>query len=431
MFPRSAGLLLSATSLPGGRLGPEAYQFVDFLAAAGQRWWQLLPVAPPGSLGSPYSALSAFAGDEKLLPKGPLPKAAMEAEWLDDYALFRALHDARGGPWTSWPRGLRDRVPKALRAARDTLATRIERYARAQQAFEVEWHALKRYANERGVGLIGDLPLFVAHDSADVWAHRDLFKLTSTGRPEVVAGVPPDCFSEDGQRWGNPVYRWTEIKRTRFRWWIARMRRMFELFDAVRIDHFLGLMRAWEVPARAKTARRGTWAKGPRASFLTAINRALGRRPLIAEDLGLQTDASIALRDRFGLPGMKVLHFAFGQNPEDRPHFFPRNCVVYPGTHDNDTTVGWYRNAGDDGARARRYAGCRANEIAWGLIRVAHLTPCDLAIVPVQDVLQLPGRARMNRPGTVRRNWRWRLERGQLTKRHARRLRELTEAADR
>jgi len=291
MFPRSSGLLLHATSLPGGRLGPEAYRFVDFLAAAGQRWWQLLPVGPPGPGRSPYAALSAFAGDEKLWGGGAPDAEPLDAPWVADYALFRALRDAQGAPWTKWPRALRDRQPAALARARRTHARRVARYTRLQGAFDAQWRALKRYANERGIGLIGDVPLFVAHDSADVWAHRDLYKLKANGAPQVVAGVPPDYFSERGQRWGNPVYRWDRIKHRRFAWWIARLRRGFELFDALRLDHFLGFLRTWEIPAHAKDARRGAWTKGPRAAFFRAGRRALGRRLLIAEDLGRSASA--------------------------------------------------------------------------------------------------------------------------------------------
>jgi 4-alpha-glucanotransferase len=435
---RSSGLLLHVTSLPGGRLGAAAERFVDFLQAAGQKWWQVLPPGPPDPHGSPYAALSAFAGSERLLARDPVPadlsrrspegaKAdAFRPPWLADYALFRALRDRHGGPWTAWPRGLRDRKPQALKRARLEHAAAIAKYERAQQAFARQWHALKRYAHRRGVRLIGDVPLFVAHDSADVWAHRDLFKLTRTGRPEVVAGVPPDYFSREGQRWGNPVYRWDVVRRRRYRWWIARFERAFELFDLVRLDHFLGLLRTWEISARAKTAKRGRWTPGPGASFLNAV----GRRGLIAEDLGLVTPEATRLRKRFRLPGMQVLQFCFDADGT-LPHDFERNCVVYTGTHDNDTTVGWFRHGGPDRELARHYARCRKDQIHWGLIRVAHESPAGLAIVPVQDLLGLPGRARMNRPGTTRGNWRWRLQEGTLTPALARRLRKLTDGAKR
>jgi 4-alpha-glucanotransferase len=415
VFPRSAGLLLHVASLPGGRLGPEAYRFVDFLEAAGQRWWQVLPLGPPAR-HSPYDALSAFAGNEALVGREGPP---LDAPWAREYATFRALRDLHGRSWPRWPRW-----PKAPEPA-------VARHLRLQGAFDEEWGALKRYANERGIAIIGDIPIFLAHDSADVWANPGIFKLGRDGRPRVVTGVPPDYFSRKGQRWGNPHYRWEVLRRSRFAWWIARLRRAFELFDAVRLDHFLGFLRAWEIPKRARDARGGRWAGGPGAAFFTAVQRALGPLPLIAEDLGLLTPEAAALRDRFGLPGMRVLQFSFGRNPEDRPHYFPRNAVVYTGTHDNDTVRGWLHAGGQDPERARRYAGCRRGDFHWGMIRVAHMTACDLAIVPVQDLLGLGSEARMNKPGTVRGNWRWRLKGGELTPRLARRLRDVTEASGR
>ena len=414
---RASGVLLPVFSLPDGRIGRSAYRFVDFLEAAGQRWWQVLPIGPPGPYGAPYSALSSFAGDEALIDldgERPGPEfLARHRSWLSDYARFRALHDRLGGPWVSWPA----RLPEV------DLAPHLA----AQFSFERQWLDLKRYANERGVGLIGDLPFFVAHDSADVWAHRDLFRLNKRGNPTVVTGVPPDYFSKDGQRWDHPHYDWAVHKRKRYAWWKARMRRAFQLFDMVRIDHFLGVARAWEVPARAKTARRGRWGEGPGRGLLNAI--ATG--PLIAEDLGVKNPEADALREEFGLPGMRVLQFCFGPDPASRPYTFPRRCVVYTGTHDNDTTRGWYRTAGADGARARRYAGCLARDLAWGMVRVAMLSVADLAIVPVQDLLGLGSRARINRPGVVSGNWSWRLRRGQLTKSLAKKLRQLTEDAGR
>jgi 4-alpha-glucanotransferase len=412
------------TSLKGG-LGPAAYRFIDFLAAAGQRWWQVLPLGPPDFAGSPYAALSAFAGNEALAAGDDAPP--LDAPWVEDYALFRAIHDAHRRAWPHWPRKLRDRDPRALAEFRPA----AERYARLQGAFDARWRALKRYANERGVGIIGDLPIFVAHDSADVWAHRGIFKLGRGGQPRVVTGVPPDYFSKTGQRWGNPHYRWDVLKRRGFGWWIDRLRRAFELFDAVRLDHFLGFLRAWEIPAAADDARRGRWAGGPGAAFFDAVRKQLGPVPLIAEDLGLLTPEASALRDRFGLPGMHVVQFAFRDDPEDRPHYFRRNAVVYTGTHDNDTTRGWFRGGGEAQERARRYAGCRRSEIHWGMIRVAHLSACDLAIVPVQDLLGLGSEARMNRPGVADGNWRWRLDLRRLTPTLARRLRELTETSGR
>ncbi len=430
MIPRSCGLLLHVTSLPSGRLGRDAFRFVDFCAAAGQRWWQMLPVHPPGFGGSPYSALSALAGDEALLdPKAPSPPRPPDIPgWLTEYALFRALKESQGGrPWTQWPAALRDRRPRALARARAGLAGEIARHVAFQLAFDAQWRALRAYAHGRGVGLIGDMPIFVAHDSADVWTNRDLFKLDRTGRPTVVTGVPPDYFSAEGQRWGNPHYRWDVLRRRKYRWWVERVDRMFALFDVVRIDHFLGFVRAWEVPAKAATAREGRYVGGPGGRLFAA----LGPRGFVAEDLGLLTAEAARLRDDLGLPGMRVLHFGFGADASQRPFSIPRNCAVYTGTHDNNTTVGWYREGGEDRQRALDYAGTPASRIHWGLTRVAYLSPADLAIVPVQDVLGLDGTARMNRPGATGGNWGWRLRRGQLTKRHAFRLRALKDLAGR
>jgi 4-alpha-glucanotransferase len=390
---RSSGLLLPVASLPGGRLGDEAYAFVDFLAEAGQRWWQVLPIGPAGFGRSPYSALSAFAGDERLMqPESRRPTAAFRrrnAYWLRDYCRFRERRgDGRG-------------------------------HAELQQAFERQWLELKRYANRNGVRLIGDVPFFVARDSADVVAHPELFDL------DVQAGVPPDYFSRNGQLWGNPLYTWVS-----FRWWIQRLRRALYLFDMVRLDHFLGFVRAWAVPKRARDARRGRWVAGPGARFLGIAKRSLRKLPIIAEDLGLVTPEATALRKRYNMPGMRVLQFSFGTEG-DPPDRFGRDCVVYTGTHDNDTLVGWYRTNPADGERARAYARCKAEEIHWGMIRVAHESPADMAIVPVQDVLGLGSEARINTPGTKTGNWEWRLGRNQLTKAHAKRLRAITEGAGR
>jgi len=425
MFARASGLLLHLTSLPGGRLGPDADQFVEFCAAARQRWWQMLPVGPPGYAESPYAALSAFAGNEQLLPSPRAPHPGWQARkprWLSDYALFRALKDHYGQrPWWQWPRELRDRERVALRRARDRHAERIRYYEGAQCRFDHEWSALKRRANDAGVSLMGDIPLFVARDSADVWAKRSLFRF------DVVAGVPPDYFAADGQLWGNPQYAWPAHQRSRFRWWIARFARAFEMFDAVRIDHFLGLHRVWHVPARAKTARRGAWEIVPGDALLKAVRKELGAMPLIAENLGLVTPEAEALRERHGIPGMRVMHFSFGADPAARPFWFPRDSVVYTGTHDNDTTAGWCRSSNGDGTRALRYLGCDRAEVPTAMLELAWRSASNLSIAPVQDVLGLGTRARMNVPGTVGDNWRWRLRRGQLNDDHARFLRRLTE----
>jgi 4-alpha-glucanotransferase len=498
---RASGLLLHATSLPSchgiGDLGPAAYQFVDFLAAAGQGWWQMLPIGPPGPGDSPYSALSAFAGHPLLIslerlardglldagdiaPVGGLPPeqvvyaaaarykmlrlrrafaafvkrgmlhdraylrfCAAHADWLDDYALYSALrHRHRHRPWLTWEPGLRLRRTAALRSAAGRFAAGVNFERFLQFEFGRQWRALKRYANDHGVGLIGDIPIFVAHDSADVWAHRGLFDLDHRGRPRTVSGVPPDYFSPTGQLWRHPHYRWPHHQATGFAWWIARFGRLFEQFDAVRIDHFLGFTRVWAVPGQAKTARHGKWVKTTGAELLAALRRRFGRLGIIAEDLGLATPAAIALRDRLGLPGMRLLQFAFGAGEGSRynqPHTFPRNCVVYPGTHDNETTAGWFRRLQREAHRKRgprqmtereralRYLGTTGREIHWDMIRLALSSPANLAVIPVQDILGLGNEARMNKPATATGNWRWRLRPGQLTSRHGRRLLDLTE----
>jgi len=407
MFDRASGLLMHVTSLPGRGIGADADDFLRFLEAAGQSWWQMLPVGPPGYGGSPYAALSAFAGDEALAPRGRPADRPVPA-WLRDYARFRALKDRHGQkPWWRWPK----------KQVADP--GRVRHYVERQFAFDDAWAALKKRANDAGIRLLGDLPLFVAKDSADVWAHRGLFDL------DAVAGVPPDYFSADGQLWGNPQYDWAAHERDRFRWWVGRFDRMFELFDAVRIDHFLGLHRVWAVPRRAKTARRGSWRPVPGAKLLKAV----GPRPMVAENLGVVTEEAEALRKRFGLPGMHVLQFSFGPDPRARPFWFDEQSVVYTGTHDNDTTRGWLREP--DAARAARYLGCAPGELPAGMLRLAWLSRPRLAIAPVQDLLGLGARARMNTPGRADGNWGWRLRRGQLTPRLARELAALTREAAR
>jgi len=429
MFARSSGLLLHLTSLPGGRLGPAADEFLRFLEAAGQRWWQVLPVGPAGYAGSPYAAHSAMAGDETLLPRelAPLSEERLRAfrreqrAWLPDYALYRALKDRYGQrAWWTWPRGYRLRDPAALKRARVELAPRIRDHEVAQCQFADEWGAFKRRAHDAGVRLIGDVPLFVARDSADVWARPALFRL------DVAAGVPPDYFSADGQLWGNPHYAWDAHRRSRFSWWVARFRQEFERFDALRIDHFLGLYRVWEVGRRARTARNGRWSPVPGDALLNAVRKALGPRPLIAENLGIVTQGAEALRTSMDIPGMAVLHFAFGADPAARPFWMARDTVVYTGTHDNDTTRGWQQGSPADAARAQRYLGCTARALPQEMLRLAWNSPADLAIAPAQDLLALGTKARMNIPGTKDGNWRWRLRRGQLTADHAARLRRLT-----
>jgi 4-alpha-glucanotransferase len=499
---RAAGLLLHPTSLPGphgcGDLGPEAYRFVDFLAAARQRWWQMLPIGPVGPGNSPYSSQSAFAGSsllislERLVDDGLLDRSAvvplrgarddrvayaavtrfklarlraafirfaerggltsaayrhyctLQAAWLDDHALYTALRRSQSNRgWADWPPGLRRRSGGEVRRAAERLhaACDFERFVQYQ--FDRQWTALRRHAHRAGVALLGDIPIFVAHDSSDVWAHPELFDLDASGRPRTVSGVPPDSFSRTGQLWSHPHYRWNRHKASGFAWWVARFRRAFELFDAVRIDHFLGFHRVWAVPGRAKTAQRGKWVKTPGAELFQTLRRRLGRLEIIAEDLGLVTPEAAALRERFGFPGMRLLHFAFGNDAGDRynqPHTYPYNCVVYPGTHDNDTTVGWFeklhradRQRRHGGGltpyrRVLRYLGTAGREIQWDIIRLAFSSPANTAIIPVQDVLGLDSKARMNVPATMRGNWQWRMLRGRLTPALARRLRDLAEA---
>jgi 4-alpha-glucanotransferase len=498
---RASGLLLHPTSLPGphgsGDLGACARRFVDFLAEAGQRWWQMLPVAPTGYGNSPYSAESSFAGNpmlvdlEVLATRGGIDAIALEREakslprervdfattrilrerhlraafsahrregsagrerfeafceasrgWLDDYALFHALKRAHGDvEWTRWDEEYRRRVPAAMSRARARFSDDIDRIKFEQHLFDEQWRGLRRYAHERGVGLVGDVPIFVAHDSADVWQHPELFRLDEDGLPAVVAGVPPDYFSRTGQRWGNPLYRWRRLEQTGYAWWIARMKITLDRFDAVRLDHFVGFHRYWEIPKDEPTAVKGRWMKGPGAGLFRALKRELGALPLIAEDLGAVTPGVKALRDGFRLPGIRVLQFAFGDDPsapDFLPHNYPRRCVVYTGTHDNDTTMGWFHEAGGERstrspeqtqrerAAAMRYLGSDGREIHWAMIRTAFASVARLAMVPVQDLLGLGTEARMNTPGTSAGNWEWRLRDGALTPELAAKLHEMT-----
>lgn len=504
---RTSGVLLHPTSLPGphgiGDLGDGARRFVDFLAAAGQRWWQMLPLGPTGYGDSPYSAESAFAGDPLLLDlaalaaqgllaadvagvdlpgdrvdhagarrmKAPsLARAAAafaarlashpddrarfeafceERHWLDDFALYTAIKRASGGaPWIRWDEDLALRKPEALARARRDLASEIAAVCFEQYAFAAQFAALRAYAASRGVGLIGDVPIFVAHDSADVWQRRELFRLDDHGAPEVVAGVPPDYFSLTGQRWGNPVYRWDAVERDGYAFWIDRLRACLERFDVVRLDHFIGFTRAWEIPADRPTAEIGAFTPGPGERLFVALRAALGLPddaplPLIAEDLGLVTPEVTALRERLRLPGMRVLQFAFGDDPAAPsflPHAYERRTVVYTGTHDNDTARGWFEDHGRGGGESTRspaqaareravalaYLGSDGREIHWDMIRAALASVADTAIVPLQDVLGLGSEARTNRPGTAEGNWVFRFREGDLTRPLAERLARLT-----
>ena len=362
--------------------------------------------------------------------------------WLEDFALFRALKRERGGvQWTRWEAGVRDRHPAALATARSRLAREIAFEKFVQYAFERQWTALRAHAAARGIGLIGDVPIFVAHDSADVWQHPGDFFLDARGEPTCVAGVPPDYFSATGQRWGNPLYRWRRMKASGYRWWIDRLRATLRRFDAVRLDHFIGFVRYWRIPASEPTAVRGRWITGPGADFFDALRAALGDLPFIAEDLGVATPAVYALRDRCCLPGIKILQFAFGDDPAAPsflPHNFPRRAVVYTGTHDNDTTAGWFHAAGGHGSTrtasqaqtereaALQYLGSDGREIHWDMIRAALASVARLSVFPMQDLLGLGSESRMNLPGTSAGNWTWRVDEGALTEALAARLAMLT-----
>lgn len=434
MSVRRAGVLLHVTSLPGGRLGPPVVDFLDLLAETSCSVWQLLPLAPthPGD-GSPYNALSAMAGNPDLLDPDPDtdphadtgPTGAgygswreTNADWLEPYVEFtalRALHD--DAPWTAWPSGVRDRDPEAVAAALSGHDDELERLRRTQWAFATQWASLRAQAAERGVLLFGDLPIFVSHDSADVWAHRELFLLDAEGRPTTVTGVPPDYFAVDGQRWNNPHYDWDRMAADGYAWWRRRIARQRELFDLVRIDHFRGFEAAWHVPVEAETAREGRWVPGPGAALLQVLVTEAGPGRLVAEDLGVITPPVDALRREFGLPGMKVLQFAFDGDP-DNPHLPARHeeqSVVYTGTHDNDTTVGWWAGL-DRAARARvaEHLVDAGEAMPWALIRLAMASRARLAVVPAQDLLGLDSRARMNTPGTDQGNWSWQAAREAL-----------------
>jgi 4-alpha-glucanotransferase len=454
---RRAGVLLHPTSLPGaaasGVLGAAATRFLDWLASAGMSVWQMLPVGPVGTDLSPYYARSNHAGNPALIDLGNLTELGLlpaatssgaathaaqlvsacarldagrgstlaqeladfvvsEAHWLPDFALFAAVQMEQASlPWWSWPAALRDREPAALRAARERLWPWIRRIECEQFLFHRQWTELRQRAAARGVLLFGDLPIYVCADSVEVWAHRNLFRLDASGQPEVVAGVPPDYFSADGQVWGNPLYAWDRHVAEGFAWWRARLQAQHRLFDLLRIDHFRGLEAFWEVPAGAPTAREGQWRLAPGAELLSALVAVPAPVTLIAEDLGIITPAVEALRDRFGLPGMRVLQFGFdgaASNPH-LPHNYVRNCVAYSGTHDNDTTLGWYRQLDDDARRqVHDYFACDGADMPEALVRAVLQSVAWLAVIPLQDLLGLDGESRMNTPGTLTGNWRWR-----------------------
>ncbi|MFW9257509.1 4-alpha-glucanotransferase [Nostoc sp. KVJ20] len=490
-FPRSSGILLHPTSFPSrfgvGDLGLEAYRFIDFLKESHQQYWQVLPLGPTGYGNSPYMCYSAMAGNpllispEKLLEEGLLSeedfanlpgfpgekvdfdqvvpikigllKKACEnfrvnatpiqqkefagfcdskAYWLDNYALFMALKDAHNGAsWHTWETEFVKREPEALTQVEGRLNGDIFYYKFVQFEFFRQWSDLKSYANMRGIDIIGDIPIYVAHDSADVWAHPDIFCLDEeTGEAAQMAGVPPDYFSATGQLWGNPVYNWEELQKQDFKWWVQRFEAMLDYVDIIRIDHFRGFEAYWSVPKGEETAMNGEWVEAPGDAFFEAIKQKLGKLPVLAEDLGVITPEVEALRDKYEFPGMKVLQFAFGSDPGNPflPFNYPRNAVVYTGTHDNDTTVGWFNSANDNEKHNLwLYLGCISSEgIQWDLIRLALSSIANQAIIPLQDVLGLGNEARMNFPSVAEGNWEWRYQAGALRDELRDRLKVLT-----
>jgi 4-alpha-glucanotransferase len=475
-YKRASGIILHPTSLPGpygiGDLGAGAYHWLKFLKKSGCGLWQILPLGPTGYGDSPYQCFSAFAGNfylispELLLKEGLLtlqdiadlpefppdhvdygwvipwktnlldraydrfielsnPVLANEyagfrqqnAHWLEDFALFMALKEAHNGlPWPGWEPAIRSRHPDAIKQAQQNHAIAIERQVFRQFIFHRQWSALRQAAHSLGITIIGDAPIFVAHDSADVWANPDLFFLDPQGNPTVVAGVPPDYFSSTGQLWGNPLYRWPVHKSTGYAWWISRLKSVLSTVDIIRLDHFRGFAGYWEVPAGLPTAEKGRWVPGPGADFFQAVQAALGDLPLIAEDLGEITPDVVELRDRFKLPGMKILQFAFASDATDKflPHNYTQNFVVYTGTHDNDTTLGWFRNVPKSEVRnALQYLGLSSRgaekRFSWTMLRALWGSVAMFALAPLQDFLNLGAEARMNYPGRASGNWTWRM----------------------
>jgi len=491
-FPRSSGILLHPTSFPSrfgiGDLGLEAYRFVDFLAQSAQQLWQVLPVGPTGYGNSPYMSYSAMAGNPVLISperlrdqglltdedfanlptfpkervdfeqvlqtKTPLLKKACEnfkakasplqqkefagfceskAYWLDDYALFMALKDAQEGTsWHTWEPEIARRQPEVLDQWRQRLSDEISYYKYIQFEFFSQWSELKRYANMRGIQVIGDIPIYVSHDSADVWGHPELFCLDEeTGVPALMAGVPPDYFSATGQLWGNPVYNWEQLQQQEFKWWVQRFHAMLDYIDIIRIDHFRGFQAYWAVKQGETTAMNGWWVEAPGQALFEVLNQKLGNLPVLAEDLGVITPEVEALRDQFEFPGMKILQFAFGSDPGNPylPFNYTRNCVVYTGTHDNDMTIGWFNQLSDHEKNAvLRYLGCTSSEgIHWDLIRLALSCVANQAIIPLQDVLGLGTEARMNVPSQAEGNWAWRYEPDALSEEVCDRLKTVTQ----
>jgi 4-alpha-glucanotransferase len=490
MNQRASGILLHLTSLsnryPIGDLGPAAIAFVDFMVASGQSWWQMLPLGPTGEYDSPYQSSSAFAGNPLLISLDRLAEQGIlghediesatsgrldqvdypaairlksrclrmafehfetdrhggrqseldafvraESYWLADYALFSAIQGSEGNSkWTQWKPELRTREPAAVVRAQRFFADDIRFHEFVQWQFSLQWQEFRAYCTAKRVRLIGDVPLFVSHQSADVWSHRELFKLDADGNPTVVAGVPPDYFSKTGQVWGVPVYCWEANREQNYSWWIERLRTAFGRFDLNRLDHFIGFVRSYEVPAQARTAVNGQYQPGGGASFFEAVCKAFGVLPLIADDLGASAPEVTALLDKLQIPGTRVLQFELGSDPEANSApaaRHPAKSVVYTGTHDNNTAAGWYRTLlGAQREVLQEQLNASGREVVWAMIREALASPSDTAIVPAQDLLELGSEARMNSPGTPQGNWRWRLKEGELTKDLAQRLRDMT-----
>ena len=506
IFPRRSGVLLHVTSLPGGHgigdLGESAYAFIEFLAGSGQKIWQVLPLNPTGYGDSPYQCFSAFAGNplfvnlatlrevgllsgadlasapdfpdehvaydqviafkQKLLHKAARVFFADRAEadrrafhsfcqngreWLEDYALFMACKKVyNDAAWSHWDAGIRHRDPAVLKEWQNELSSELEFHRFVQFEFFQQWEKVRSLCSRHGISIMGDIPIYVAHDSADVWAHPELFRLDERGKPTAVAGVPPDYFSATGQLWGNPLYRWDVSASSGHRWWIDRCRASLGMFDLVRLDHFRGFEAYWEVPANAATAAGGKWVEGPGAEFFRVLQAELKELPFVAENLGVITPGVEALRNAFGFPGMSLLQFAFGKDPQGpsfRPHNYSRELVAYTGGHDNDTTLGWWTSSGvgestrteedirEEHEFTRKYLGFKNEDVNWVLIRAVLASVANTAIVPLQDVLGLGSEARMNLPGTVSGNWKWRYKANSLTKEIRRKLLDLTLLYDR
>ncbi|HOD39238.1 MAG TPA: 4-alpha-glucanotransferase [Candidatus Wallbacteria bacterium] len=490
-FKRSFGVLMHPTSVPGpygiGDLGGNIYKFIDFLHKSGAKLWQIMPLGPTGYGDSPYACFSAIAGNpllispDLLLKEGLLEKSDLKSVpdfngdcvdfgpviiykyslykkafanfsklpaasaivkdyekfkncpdskvWLDDFALFMALKEKHGGAvWSDWPKPLACREKAAIAKARQELAESFEFHRFLQYLFTKQWLAVKKYANDRNISVIGDIPIFVAYDSSDVWSNPSVFHLDADGKPTVVAGVPPDYFSETGQLWGNPLYRWDELEKRGFDWWILRVKEVLRTVDIIRIDHFRGFEGCWEVPAGSKTAVNGKWVKTRGREMFETLKRSMGELPIIAEDLGVITPPVEKLRDDFNFPGMKILQFAFSADTNNAylPHNFTKNCVVYTGTHDNETTAGWFKGLPDQIKKnALEYSAGRAAGIHDDFIRLAVASVAVYAIVPLQDILGLDNRARMNTPGKASGNWGYRYRPQDLKASHAKRLNRL------